>query len=621
MVFEVGERVEYWSDTYSQWMQTTVQKIREDSMYYDLEVKKGAHIKKMRPMSRAYPDPLVPAPPPAQSDQIPRVPQAAPVKILADLQMPLGDSAANHAQSYVPTVYSYAPSIGQHAAQAPSHAVYVSGGSWVDAAPAIPREIASHGCSAEASAASGSASGRGSEREDGMQEGSHQISYLQSGTSTSALIGRSASVTPMVRRSNGDLIAPQSFLNGVSQIRSVSPITPAAANRITTPFLSGPVVGSVLQPTGGDIGQAVGGTSNAVYRRVVTAGSSSGTSGYITGHVATSAGPANCAVASCVGNANVANAGADMWQESGVWEIHQSNSARGAARGASFTPSRGAVEHPLPQQHGMPQQFSTPCPAPVVASRTGVAPHELGQPLETEDLQIGSGPFDPCDPQVLQQLQLKLGFPSCAGVEELKGFRGGLNEGVWFIGKGACAQHEEIVLKLVKCVSIAPTLPTEAESFRRVFKDHPGIVSDPTVAFPRKIFRCLGASGESRYDLICMRKMRGMRLAEVTAHKWHNNQKAELIQIIKLLGTCMAEFHRRYAGLHHGDLQPSNVFWDEEAGKVSLIDVGGMDRAVIVETDQAHFFKSLHLLSQHYGPQFATDGIRAFEAGYASAKF
>lgn len=46
--FAPGDKVEYWSDTYSQWMQAVVKRIRENGSTYDLDVKKGAHRRKMR---------------------------------------------------------------------------------------------------------------------------------------------------------------------------------------------------------------------------------------------------------------------------------------------------------------------------------------------------------------------------------------------------------------------------------------------------------------------------------------------------------------------------------------------------------------------------------------------
>merc|ERR550532_2061232 len=46
--FAVGDRAEYWSETYKQWMPGTVQRVRDGGAAYDLDVKKGAHASKLR---------------------------------------------------------------------------------------------------------------------------------------------------------------------------------------------------------------------------------------------------------------------------------------------------------------------------------------------------------------------------------------------------------------------------------------------------------------------------------------------------------------------------------------------------------------------------------------------
>jgi len=43
--YEVGDRVEYWSDTYHQWMEAAVVRVRDNGIY-DLDVKRGAQAKK-----------------------------------------------------------------------------------------------------------------------------------------------------------------------------------------------------------------------------------------------------------------------------------------------------------------------------------------------------------------------------------------------------------------------------------------------------------------------------------------------------------------------------------------------------------------------------------------------
>lgn len=230
------------------------------------------------------------------------------------------------------------------------------------------------------------------------------------------------------------------------------------------------------------------------------------------------------------------------------------------------------------------------------------------------ELDIGSGPFDPTHQSLRSQLIAKLGLGGHSTIEEMQGFRGGLNEGVWFLSDPGA--REELVLKLVRCHRVAASIPTEAENCLKIYREHPNVVHDPTVAFPVKIFGCLGPGGTKRYDLIIMRKVRGERLAELIARKWYSKQVPQLMQILEKLGVCLAEFHARYGNSQHGDFQPSNIFCDEEQDGLALIDVGGMG-VPTMESDVEHFAKSMRLLAEAYGSQLATDGMRHFERGYA----
>eukprot|EP00415_Alexandrium_ostenfeldii_P003728 UN3728 len=160
----------------------------------------------------------------------------------------------------------------------------------------------------------------------------------------------------------------------------------------------------------------------------------------------------------------------------------------------------------------------------------------------------------------------------------MQGFRGGLNEGVRYLsdpsqGSGKNGSKEELVLKLVKCQRVAHSIPTEAENCLKIYREHPEVINDPTVAFPFKILSCIGANGVKRYDLIIMRKVRGERLAELIARKWYTNQVPQLMQILEKLGVCLAEFHVRYGSSQHGDFQPSNIFCEEEREDIALIDI------------------------------------------------
>mmetsp|Transcript_158507 Transcript_158507/g.279839 ORF Transcript_158507/g.279839 Transcript_158507/m.279839 type:complete len:1079 (+) Transcript_158507:222-3458(+) len=285
-----------------------------------------------------------------------------------------------------------------------------------------------------------------------------------------------------------------------------------------------------------------------------------------------------------------------------------------------------------------PSPSPSPSPAPTphaVASAPTAGPHRVdpaaasgqaaGLGIRVGDLDIGAGAFDPTQPSLRAQLIGKMGCTENSSIEEMTGFRGGLNEGVWFLSDmpQGVADHgrigkQEFVLKLVRCYRISPKVLTEAENFLKMAKLHPTIVTDTSVAFPIWIFSCLGPDKSKRYDLIVMWKARGERLAELIAHKWYMKQFDVLWGIFEKLGLNLGSFHRRYGNAQHGDFQPSNIFYDEKEDKISLIDVGGMG-VLTMENDVEHFAKALKLLAEAYGPQLISEGLRAFETGYARA--
>merc|ERR1719401_1233531 len=187
----------------------------------------------------------------------------------------------------------------------------------------------------------------------------------------------------------------------------------------------------------------------------------------------------------------------------------------------------------------------------------------------------------------------------------MKGFRGGLNEGVWFVSDpNQGAPKDDLVLKLVTCKKAHASLPTEAENFMRIYREHPSVISDRLVAFPSNLLSCVGPSGKA-WDLIVMRKVRGERLAEYIERKSHSapRQLPELLQLMDKLGARLAEFHGRYGGCQHGDFQAANIFYDEATDEFTFIDIGGMGIPT-TETDEQHFSKNLQMLSSAY-PELA----------------
>lgn len=72
---QVGDHVEYWSDTWGRWFPTTVLGVSEDGLTCDLAVKRGATIDRVRPMDRvpAPPFPVQRRPAPPHERPAPRV--------------------------------------------------------------------------------------------------------------------------------------------------------------------------------------------------------------------------------------------------------------------------------------------------------------------------------------------------------------------------------------------------------------------------------------------------------------------------------------------------------------------------------------------------------------------
>lgn len=222
--------------------------------------------------------------------------------------------------------------------------------------------------------------------------------------------------------------------------------------------------------------------------------------------------------------------------------------------------------------------------------------------------------FEPGNSPIREQLVEHLGLQSDCSIEDFQGFRGGLNDGVWFVVQPGL----ELVLKLVRCYRVCPTVLTEAENFMKLSREYPSALSDQRLSFPLKMFSCFGPDGAKRHDLIVMRKVRGERLAEMIARKWYGNQVPSLHRCFERVGASLSEFHARYANLQHGDLQPSNIFYDEESDEPSFIDIGGMGVPTI-DSDLEHMATSMRLLGDCYSHQLVADCLAHFERGYKQA--
>lgn len=127
-----------------------------------------------------------------------------------------------------------------------------------------------------------------------------------------------------------------------------------------------------------------------------------------------------------------------------------------------------------------------------------------------------------------------------------------------------------------------------------------------------------GLSGQAEtLDVLVMRKATGRRFAEVLADIWYKEPKSYTYQVFSKFGKFLKAFHLRYGNREHGDVQPSNIFYDEASKHITLIDVGGMGQKT-VKNDVTHFCESIKLVAETYGEELATNGIREFTNAYRS---
>lgn len=270
-----------------------------------------------------------------------------------------------------------------------------------------------------------------------------------------------------------------------------------------------------------------------------------------------------------------------------------------------------APPRPRPSLHqAMKVERATAAPRQQVRLGRGAS-----QGLELGELRLVQPSFDPREPSLAAQLRQGLGASDQASITEMEGFKGGLNEGVWYLTD--VATGHDLVLKLVNGSRKVPNILTEAENLQKLGKEFPALAGDPTVAFPIKIFSCVSPDPMKRQDLIAMRKVKGERLAEFIAKKVFYQHSNDILAMLERLGACLADFHARYNNLQHGDFQPSNVFFDELTQEVFLIDIGGMGMPTM-DNDVQHFTTAMGLLAEAYGHKLIQEGLRFFVQGYSA---
>jgi hypothetical protein len=236
--------------------------------------------------------------------------------------------------------------------------------------------------------------------------------------------------------------------------------------------------------------------------------------------------------------------------------------------------------------------------------------------FEVENLHFDTDVFDPTtEPlksKVLSRLS-SLGVERSCEIESLEN-AGGFNEGMWLL-QGTSRQGD-LVLKLVKKERRHPMLPTDVENFMEIIKGRPTIINDHALSFPIKMFHCIGPGDDWSRDLIVMRRAPGRGLDTIIATKCALGQVESLMQDFDKLGCFLAQIHSVY-GMQHGDLQPSNVFYDDSAGWFSLVDCGDMGPSPYAEDDDLqHLFAGIRLITPKMSEDFQKDAREHLEAGY-----
>lgn len=263
----------------------------------------------------------------------------------------------------------------------------------------------------------------------------------------------------------------------------------------------------------------------------------------------------------------------------------------------SYSPPPMNVPAPVGTSRPLPPQS-----APAIAAHGTI-------PFGVFEFQIGDQAFDPTTESVKTQLLSKLQISGPVAIDVLPN-AGGLNSGMWTLRS---ASREDLILKLVSASK------AEGDMLLNLHRSHPAIIQDPSLSFPVQIFQCLGSDGRKRYDLFIMEKAHGESLADYIGKQWWVHGPAPVMRVLKQVGRSLRDFHTRYHKSQHGDFQPSNIFYDEAADKITLIDIAGMG-APTHHTDKEHFHEALKLIAPAYelfGAKFLIDASQAFEEGYS----
>mmetsp|Transcript_164840 Transcript_164840/g.316499 ORF Transcript_164840/g.316499 Transcript_164840/m.316499 type:complete len:925 (+) Transcript_164840:91-2865(+) len=666
--FQVGEHIEYWSDTYQQWMPAVVESVRKDGTTYDLDVKRGARDRKMRSINTVTPD-------------------AAPAIAGGQLGLPIKKASLSRGPSPLPAarrgleVAGYPASdgwdpsplagVGQSARRGQSPVTAHVRGSRAESVPVtgepvqIGRPVLEQAFKRGSSPVSGRRRASSIDRPpevaapavvhaDAQARGEALPPYRAAQppapgvlttvaeNSASANVIASPQAQPRLAVIGNARGSPEVQVQGGSSVHhpasvSVGVIAPTLSGKSPVDQNSSAISQNAPASVGLPIAPASAGAKNSVMMlwdgekvvmRQLTGGDKSPPNMRAPHNVfvCPQANDSSTAPRQSAQIVHAPTKGVETSQEASAAAARQSPSiyVNGQAVSAYAVRVRSrSTTREYPAGAAGPHFGAPVTTVPNMPAGGGVPSTRLGA-LEVDELEVGDGPFDPNESSVYGQLLSKIGYERGSKVEEMTGFRGGLNEGVWFLTDSAAgsrpgeAKKPELVLKLVKGTRSHEKVPTEAESFIKMFNDHPGIQDDTHLTFPLKIFSCIRPGKVKIYDLIIMKKAPGVRLTEHIARMRFKQEAEAIFPVFSSLGIILGEFHLKYGKCQHGDFQPSNVLFDEVSGKISLIDIGGMGSNQY-ESDIEHFANALQILKRNYSGDLLDQCQRHFEAGYAKA--
>jgi len=135
------------------------------------------------------------------------------------------------------------------------------------------------------------------------------------------------------------------------------------------------------------------------------------------------------------------------------------------------------------------------------------------------DLHVGQAFMDPTEAHVKSELLRLLGLPSNleikkfgvdqAGNTVANGFN---NAGLWSIA-GSSRDSPDLILKLVS------SKYDERKKFENLAAAFPSITSDPHIAFPSLVIRCIKSKDDQPDDLVVMQKANGVELHDFVTTK------------------------------------------------------------------------------------------------------